>query len=83
MRSLRFFKIKIYSDYHCIYYHHHASTIGRCEIDSMFIFDGYNFFDNIEDVKQHFRKSGITRVWTPWDIIQNVDELTEENINYI
>jgi hypothetical protein len=49
----------------------------------MFIFNGYNFFDNIEDVKQYFKKLGITKVWTPWDIIRNVNELTEENINYI
>ena len=70
-------------DTDCIYYHHHANCIGRCGTDSMFIFNGYNFFDNIEDVKQYYKKLGVTRVWTPWDIMQNIDEITEENINYI
>ena len=70
-------------DTDCIYYHHHANQIGRCGTDSMFIFDDYNFFNNIEDVKHYFKNLGITRVWTPWEIIQNVDELTEESINYI
>lgn len=70
-------------DTDCIYYHHHANQIGRCGTYSTFIFDDYNFFDNVEDVKQYFRNLGVTRVWTPWDIIQNVDELTEESINYI